>query len=67
MRQQRLFHVIAPYTRHAYLVESASRPGISHLVDLEGFGIEKVVCTCEDFLCNKNKACAHIISVKMQV
>lgn len=67
MTQLRLFHAIASYTRNAYLVESATRDGIAHLVDLEGFEREKVVCTCEDFIYNGNRNCGHIISVRMQI
>lgn len=67
MKQPPLFHRILPYTRLAYLVESSSRPDVMHLVDLEGFEREKVVCTCEDFLYNGNKHCAHITSVAIQV
>lgn len=67
MLQRKLFEAIEPYTRNAYLVESGSRAGIKHLVDLEGFERQKIVCTCEDFLYNGNVWCAHIISVMMQV
>jgi len=66
MKQIPLFHLIKPYTRLAYLVQSATRPEVEHLVDLEGFEEEKVVCTCEDFIYNRARPCAHIRSVAIQ-
>lgn len=67
LTQARLFHPVSPYTRNAYLVESSTRTEVSHLVDLEGYEKEKVVCTCEAFIYGGARPCPHIKSVKMQV
>lgn len=66
-KQGQLFHTIEAYTRNAYLVLSATRPGVAHLVDLEGFGSEGVVCTCEAFIYGGQRPCPHIISVAIQI
>lgn len=51
-----------PYSRMAFFAKSSTRRGVMHLVDFEGFGRAKIVCTCEDFLLGGNKACKHITS-----
>lgn len=61
--QKALFLTVSPYSRKAYLVQSATRPEVYHLVDLEGFENEKVVCTCEAFILGGIKMCPHIKSV----
>ena len=66
-KQLPLFHLVTPYTRLAYLVQSATRADVAHLVDLEGFDRQPVVCTCEDFIYNGNRHCGHIRSVAIQV
>lgn len=65
--QSRLFLPVRPYTRLAYFVESATRPGIEHLVDLEGYDREEVVCTCESFIMGGMRPCLHIQSVAICV
>ncbi len=66
MKKQRiLFHYVQPYTRKAYLVHSATRPEIAHLVDLEGEGEDRIVCTCESFIMGGIKQCEHIKSVML--
>ena len=67
MKQLPLFLTIVPYTRLAYLVMSATNEEVAHLVDLEGFGRQKVVCTCPDFIYNRNPLCKHIRSVAIQI
>lgn len=63
MTQKRLFLPITPYTRNAFLVQSETRESILHLVDLEGYGREKVVCTCEAFIQGGVRPCKHIVNV----
>lgn len=67
MKQKHLFLPIEPYTRNAYLVGSGTRPNIVHLVDLEGYEKEKVVCTCEAFIYGGARPCPHIESVRIQI
>jgi len=67
MKQTSLFHFVRPYTRLTYLVQSATRPGVEHLVDLEGFEHEPVVCTCEAFIQGGARPCSHIESVAICV
>ena len=64
MIQARLFLPITPYTRNAFLVQSETRNGIEHLVDLEGYGRESVVCTCEAFIQGGVRPCKHIVNVE---
>lgn len=66
MTQAKLFHYVSPYSRNAYLVDSATRKDVAHLVDLEGYEKEKVVCTCEAFILGGARPCTHITSVKLQ-
>lgn len=61
--QQVLFHIAKPFDRLSYLVLSASRPEVEHLVDLEGFENESVTCTCESFILGGHRPCGHIKSV----
>lgn len=65
--QPRLFSFVTPYSRLSWLVESSTRTGVFHLVDLEGYERQPVVCTCEDFIYNRNKHCPHIQAVATQV
>lgn len=51
----------------AYLVYSETLQDVAYVVDLEGFGKQKVVCTCPDFIMGKNKYCKHIRSVAIQI
>ncbi len=48
------------YDRMSVLVESATRQGIVHLIDFEGYGSDKIVCTCESFILGGQKFCKHI-------
>ncbi len=66
MKQLPLFLTIKPYSRLAWLVEG-SKKDEAYVVDLEGFGREKVVCTCPDFIMGKNKYCKHIKSVAAMI
>lgn len=66
MKQLPLFLTIKPYTRLAWLVEGSS-PGVSYVVDLEGFERQKAVCTCPDFIEGKNKYCKHIRGLVTQL
>lgn len=65
IKQKKLFLEVEPYNRNSYLVHSATRPEITHLVDLEGDGEDKVVCTCESFILGNVKSCEHIKSVML--
>ena len=65
--KQGILHLVRPYTRLAYLVQSATRPDVEHLVDLEGFDTEPVVCTCEAFIKGHARPCIHIRSVAFSV
>lgn len=65
MRQALLFHPVEPYTRNAYLVASGSRDEVVHLVDLEGYEQEPIVCTCEAFIYGGQRPCRHIISLNL--
>lgn len=58
---------IEPYTRLAWLVWSETLQDVAYVVDLEGFGKQKVVCTCPDFIEGKNSYCKHIRSVAIQI
>ena len=51
------------YDRMSVLVESATRQGIVHLVDFEGHGSDKIICTCEAFILGGDKLCKHIRSL----
>lgn len=64
-KQGILFHEVEPYTRKAYLVYSGTRSEVVHLVDLEGFEGDPVVCTCESFILGGVKICQHIKSVML--
>lgn len=50
----------AAYGRRSFLVPSATRRGIEHLVDFEGHEQEPVVCTCEAFILGTMRPCKHI-------
>lgn len=56
--------MIAPYTRGAVLVTSASRRG-AHVVDFEGDGQDAIVCTCESFILGGVRPCRHIREVNL--
>lgn len=58
----RTIHVQS-YSRLALLVGSATRRGISHLVDFEGHEGEPVVCTCESFIMGGMRPCRHMLAV----
>lgn len=58
---------IEHYTRLTYLVYSETLQDVAYVVDLEGFGRQKVVCTCPDFIMGKNSYCKHIRSVAIQI
>lgn len=66
MRQLPLFHLLTPYTRLSWLVQSATHKDVEYLVDLEGHEEEPVVCTCPDFMYNGARPCGHIKSVAIQ-
>ncbi len=63
LHQPPLFHPVTPFDRGSYLVQSATRGEVEHLVDLEGDGINPIVCTCEAFILGGEKLCPHIKSV----
>ena len=65
VHQRKLFQIIQLYTRRAYLVESDTRAEIVHLVDMEGDGEDKAVCTCESFILGHARPCKHIKNVMM--
>ena len=48
------------YSRSAILIRSATRNDVKHLIDFEGDGEEKVVCTCEAFILGGARPCKHI-------
>lgn len=52
--------IAIPYGRLCFLVVSATRKDVHHLVDFEGSEDEKVVCTCEAFTLGKERPCKHI-------
>lgn len=51
---------VVAYARGMFMVESSTREGISHLVDLEGFDGEDIYCSCESFTLSKIRPCKHI-------
>lgn len=57
---------IAPvkFERDRYWVESATRRGVWHLVDLDDDG--KPGCSCHDFMC-RDRTCKHITAVQAWV
>ena len=55
--------MIESYSRGTLLIKSATRRGISHLVDFEGDGIDAIVCTCESFILGHLRPCKHMVSV----
>lgn len=67
MKDTHTIFTIEPYTRLAWLVWSETHDDVAYVVDLEGFGKQKVVCTCPDFIMGKNKYCKHIRSVAIQI
>lgn len=67
MIQLTLFHPATLYGRAAYLVQSATRPEVQHLVDFEGHESEPVVCTCEAFIQGGMRPCPHISSALLYV
>lgn len=67
MKQHSLFHPARPYGRGAYLVQSATRPEVEHMVDFEGYERESVVCTCEAFIQGGMRPCSHIASAALYV
>lgn len=54
---------IESYGRGSLLVGSASHPGEVHVVDFEGHGTDKVVCTCEAFIRGHMRPCRHLRAV----
>lgn len=64
--QHPLFHLVSSYGRGAFLVQSASRPEVAHVVDFEGYERELVVCTCEAFIMGGQR-CGHIMSALLYV
>lgn len=63
----RLFQIITPYTRNAFLVPSDTLEEVEYLVDLEGFEQEKEVCTCAAFIMGGQRPCKHIRNVRLFV
>lgn len=51
------------YDRMSVLVKSATRQGLVHLIDFEGHGTDRIVCTCEAFIMGGDKLCKHIRGV----
>ena len=67
IKQPRLFPIVIPYGRNTYLVVSDTRNDITHLVDLEGYGKERVICTCEAFIMGHQRPCKHIKSLIISI
>ena len=55
--------LIESYSRGTLLIGSATRRGISHLVDFEGDGKDSIICTCESFIMGHARPCRHMLSV----
>ena len=60
---QHILPFLIPYTRKAWLVQSATRSDVGHLVDFEGFDGKPVYCSCEAFTIGKKQPCKHIKTI----